>query len=489
MGYEEIEKKAGSGFFWKIMENGGTQGVQFLISLVLARLLSPKEYGTLAILSILVTLANVLIQNGFATSLIQKKEADALDFSSVLYCSLFLAGVLYLLLFLLAPRFAVFFGDPEMVSLVRVLLLVLFPGGLIAVQHAYIARNMAFRYLFEGTLLASLFSGGISIFLALGGFKVWALVWQQLVYYLLLAGFLSFRLKGFFGKRAFSPKRLGALFSFGSRILAASLLDTLFTNLYSLAIGKAFSQEILGNYYRGEQFPKLITGSGAAVIQSVLLPLMSAKQAEKKALQVLLSHTVRVSAYIIFPMMGGMAAAADRIILVLLGEQWRAAIPFLVLLALAYGMWPLHICNLQAIAATGRSDIFLWQEVIKKLLGLAVLALGICWGMLWLVVLKAVSEFLGILINAWPNRRLLSYGPFRQMKEVFPSFFLTLLMGASVWGIGRVLPYTLGGLLLQIGFGMAVYILLSLLFRLEEWSFLRDRIRNAWEGRKGRTWV
>lgn len=471
-----LSKKLSSSFFWKIMENGGSQGVQFIVSILLARLLSPKEYGLIALATIFISLANVLVQNGFATALIQRKEDRDNDYSSVLFLNLILAGGLYILLYIFSPNIAKFYKNPSIIEVFRLLGIVMLPGGVISVQNAYISRKMKFKSLFIATFFASILSGVISIFLAYRNFGVLALVWQQLIYYFSLM-LLLFICSDFRPALIFEINRLGALFSFGSKILMASLIDTGFENLNGLVLGKAYNEETLGNYNRGEQFPKLIIMNLGNAIQSVMLPLMSRYQDEKEKLRYLLKNSIILSSYIILPMMFGMVAMADTIILVLLGEQWKFAIPFLRLLSISYACWPIHIANLQAINALGRSDKFLRLEIIKKVLGVIALFIGVYFGALVVVAMKVLADFIGIFINAYPNRELLNYDAKMQLKDISKSIILASLMAVIVFLFGLVIPTSFIKLIILPIVGIISYILLSILSKNESFYFLVNHFK------------
>ena len=460
-----LSKKLSSSFFWKIMENGGSQGVQFIVSILLARLLSPKEYGLIALATIFISLANVLVQNGFATALIQRKEDRDNDYSSVLFLNLILAGGLYILLYILSPNIARFYKNPSIIEVFRLLGIVMLPGGVISVQNAYISRKMKFKSLFIATFFASILSGTISIFLAYRNFGVLALVWQQLIYYFSLM-LLLFICSDFRPALIFEISRLGALFSFGSKILMASLIDTGFENLNGLVLGKAYNEETLGNYNRGEQFPKLIIMNLGNAIQSVMLPL-----------RYLLKNSIILSSYIILPMMFGMVAMADTIILVLLGEQWKFAIPFLRLLSISYACWPIHIANLQAINALGRSDKFLKLEIIKKGLGVIALFIGVYFGALVVVAMKVLADFIGIFINAYPNRELLNYDAKMQLKDISKSIILASLMAVIVFLFGLVIPTSFIKIIILPIVGIISYILLSILSKNESFYFLVNHFK------------
>ena len=410
-----------NGLFWKVMENGGSQGIQFVISILLARLLSTEEYGIINIVLIFVTIANVIVQNGFGTALIQKREADGRDYSSVFFVNLAAAGVIYLVLYLGAPFIAAFCENPQLPAIVQVLSLVLLMGVLFV-----------------------------------------TVPWRP--------------------SAVFAPERVGSMFRFGWKLLCASLVDTLFTNLYGLTVGKLYDENTMGVYSRGEQFPKLIVTNLGTAIQAVMLPALSARQTHPEQVAGLLRRAIKTSVFVVLPMMAGLAAAADNMVLVLLGEKWRACVPFLQISCLAYAGWPMDIANLQALNAMGRSDVFLKLEIIKKCVGVVILLLSMRCGAVTFIAWKAAGDFLCTFINAWPNQRILGYSIRQLWRDVFPALGVSAVMGAAVYLARFLLPAGLLGLAGQVGMGVAVYLFLSWIFRLESFRYLW---RLVWEKLSG----
>ena len=475
----EMKQKVAKGLFWKLLENGGAQGVQFVIAILLARLLTPAEYGVVGIITIFITIANVFVQSGFSTALVQKRNADEADFSSVCYFELAAALLMYGLLYLAAPSIAAYYELPVLAPIVRVLGVVLFPGAVISVQTAYVSRTLEFRGLFLSTLAASLLSGGISVFMAWKGFGVWAMVGQQVLYYLALMTALFITVSWKPG-RLFFLSRIREMFSFGWKLLCASLLDTVFNNLYGLIIGKIYNEEALGSYTRGEQFPKLIATNLGAAIQAVLLPAFSAKQDDTAAVRRMVRRAIRLSSFLAVPMLLGLFAVADTLVLALLGEQWLICVPFLRIMCISYCFWPIHITNLQAINAMGRSDIFLKLELVKKALSIVALVIGIRYSVYGMVALKAVQDFLCTFVNGAPNRRLLKYSIWEQWRDMLPPMALSGVMCLLVIVCGRLLAdcFVWGRLAAQITVGIAAYIALAALFRLESFSYLLGMIKD-----------
>ena len=478
MAESDMKSKVARGLFWKLLENGGAQGIQFVIAILLARLLTPAEYGVVGIIMIFITIANVVVQNGFSTALVQKRDADSTDFSSVCYFSLAVAVVMYVLLYAAAPSIAEFYHIEELRAIVRVLAVVLFPGAVISVQTAYVSRNMEFKGLFLSTLLASLISGAFSIGMAYRGYGVWAMVGQQVAYYFVLMTVLFFTVS-WKPSAAFAIGRVRGMFAFGWKLLCASLLDTIFNNLYGLLIGKIYNEELLGSYNRGEQFPKLIATNLGAAIQAVLLPAFSARQDDIGQVRRMMRRAIQLSSFVVLPMLAGLFAVGDNLVLALLGEKWMVCVPFLRIMCISYCFWPIHITNLQAVNAVGRSDIFLKLEIVKKALSLLALVIGMQYSITIMVGLKAFQDFLCTFINAAPNQKLLGYSIFHQWMDVMPSALLSVVMCAAVWYVGRLLPgmNVWLTLLIQILCGVAVYGILAWAFKMESFRYLCDMVR------------
>lgn len=474
---ENMKKKVLSGLFWKVMENGGTQGIQFLVSVLLARMLTPAESGEVMLIMIFITIGNVFVQSGFNTSLIQKQKVDEADYSSAFYISMGIASMLYLVLFFSAPAIAAFYEQPVFVPVLRVLSLTLFFGAVTSVQSAAVARNLEFKKLCLASLTAAMGSGAIGVFMAAKGLGLWALVMQQFFYSFFLMAVLGI-LVSWRPRLLFSVKKARELFSYGWKILCSGLIDTVFNNVYGLVIGKIYNSDMMGQYSRGNQFPSLIANNLGAAIQSVMLPAFSACQDDRKRMKNMVRRSIVTSSYLVFPMMAGLIAVAEPMVRLLLTDQYLPCVPMLRLLCIAYATWPLHVANLQAINALGRSEIFLKLEIIKKIVSVIALLISLPFGIYVMVALKAVTDFLCTFINAYPNKRLLNYSFFEQWRDVFPSLLLSAAMCLAVYGIQFLIEGTLLTLTVQILTGIVVYGGLSWLFQVESFVYLKDLIRN-----------
>ena len=459
------------GLFWKLLERGGTQGIQFIIQIVLARLLMPKDFGAIALITIFIAIASVFVQSGFSTALIQKKNADETDFSSVFYLSLLVAGFLYVVLFFTAPFIADFYREQQLISVIRVLSITLIFGAVNSIQNAIISKNMEFKRFFFSSLGGIIPSGIIGIGMAYMGFGVWALVWQQFTNQLLITMILWLTVK-WRPKLVFSMDRLRTLFSFGWKLLCSALLDTTYTNIYGLVIGKMYDSAILGYYSRGNSFPSLIVSNINGSIGSVMFPALSANQDDRSRVKAMVRRSIVTSSFVIFPIMVGLAVCAEALIKIILTDKWLPCVPFLQMMCISYAFWPIHTANLQAINALGRSDIFLRLEIIKKVIGLTILSITIPFGIYIMVAFETITSLLSIIINSFPNRKLLNYGYKEQWRDIMPSLLLSVIMGAVVYTI-QLIGWNAGvTLFVQIIVGVVIYFGIAYLLKIECFNYI-----------------
>jgi len=423
-----------SSLFWKLLERVGTQGIQFVVQIVLARLLLPKDYGIIALVLIFIAIANKFVQSGLNTALIQKKDTDESDFSSVFYLSLFIACIIYILLFFTAPLFATFYGAPQIISVFRVMSITLFFGAFNSIQNAVIARNLQFKKLFFSSTGAIIVSGTVGVYMAYTGFGVWAIVGQQISNQLLVTLILWFTVK-WRPQLLFSFVRVKSLFSFGWKLLVSGLIDTIYRDLRSLIIGKMYNPVMLGFYNRGQQFPLFIITNINGSIQSVMLPVLSSQQDNRPRIKDMMRRAIVTSSFVIFPMMAGLAVTAEPLVKLLLTDKWLPCVPFLQIFCAIYALWPIHTANLQAINALGRSDIFLKLEIIKKIIGLSILGISVFYGVYAIMLGEALFGVMATFINAYPNKELLNYSYKEQCNDIYPSLLLSLVMGTVVYSL------------------------------------------------------
>ncbi|WP_026394799.1 lipopolysaccharide biosynthesis protein [Acetobacterium malicum] len=485
MNDKQIKSKVISSLFWKFMERLGTQGIQFIVQIALARLILPEEYGTIALITIFISFANVFVQYGFNTALIQKKDANETDFSSVFFLSLVVAGLCYAILFVSAPLIAQFFENAMLIPLLRVLSITLFLGGLNSIQNAVIARNLEFRKLFYSSLGAVVGSGIVGIAMAYNGFGAWALVAQQLTNQLMVASILWFTVRwrpGFL----FSLESLKGLFSFGWKLLVSALINMLYNNIQSLFIAKIYNPAMLGYFNRGQQFPSLIVSNINGSIQSVMFPALALKQDNLHRVKEMVRRAIVTSAFFIFPMMVGLAVIAEPLIKILLTDKWLPCVPFLQISCAAYALLPIHTANLQAINALGRSDIFLKLEIVKNVVSLAILGISLAFGIYAIAAGMFFSSVASSFINAYPNKKLLNYSYVQQLKDVMPSLLLSLAMGVIIYSFSWLNMNPGLTLTMQICVGVLIYFGMAKILKFECLSYLMITAKELLDNRKKR---
>jgi Membrane protein involved in the export of O-antigen and teichoic acid len=465
-----------SSLFWKLMERGGTQGIQFVVQILLARLLLPGDYGLIAIISIFIAIANVIIQNGFSTALIQGKNMGNADFSSVFYLNLLVTAILYTVLFFIAPFIAAFYKNDQFVPLLRTLSIVLFFGALNSIQNAVIARNMQFKKLFFSSLCAIIASGAAGILFAYWGYGVWALVFQQLINQLLITVVLWLIVK-WRPQKLFSYQRVKILFSFGWKVLVSSLIDTIYMNLRNLIVGKLFNPDVLGFYNRGDQFPSILLTNIDGSIQAVMFPTLSTSQDNRERVKYMVRRSIVTSSFVLLPVMMGLAVCAKPLVELLLTDKWLPCVPFLQISCLMYALWPVHTANLQAINALGRSDIYLKLEIIKKIMGVAILVITLFYGVYAIAWGGAAASLLSVFINSYPNKKLLGYSYREQLRDIMPSLGLSIAMGTVTYSIYFFNLPSLATLILQATIGILVYLIMAGLLKLECYTYLKTTFK------------
>lgn len=473
----ELKQKVSKGVVWAFLEKFCTTGVSFLVTLVLARLLTPADYGTVALLAIFIAIANALADCGFGQALVQKKDATDVDFNSVFYASVTLAVVLYLVLFVSAPAIARFYSTQQLVAILRVMSVTLIFNAINSVQTAELNRALLFNLSFRINLVQSASSAIAGISFALCGYGSWALVWSQVI-----GGFAGMMARWFVikwrPKLMFSWQSLRGLFSFGWKMTVSTVLNSAMNNLSGALIGKIYTKADLAFVEKGQSLP--FTGMSVVngTVEKVSFPALAKLQDQADRVREGMRAMIKCITFLVFPLMIGCAVCAPRIVPLLYGDQWVAAIPYMQVACFTAALWPFHTLNLQAIAALGRSDIFLKLEIVKKVLAIIIIMFAIRLGVFPFVLISAlVSSPLSLLINSWPNRKLLGYSIKRQLQDVLPNLAAALLMGVICFFVG-LLPgwfninldkvlLDLITVLVQIAIGVVVYVLLAIAFRMK----------------------
>ena len=458
------------------MERCGAQVVSFVVSIVLARILEPELYGTIALITVITSILQVFVDSGMANALIQKKDTDDLDYSSVFYFNVAFCLVLYIGLFFASPLISRIYGSPDLVLVIRVLGLTIVVSGVKNVQQAYVAKTMQFRRFFFSTLGGTLFSAVVGITMAYRGFGIWALVAQQLLNAAVNTAILWLTV-GWKPKLMFSLQRLGGLVSYGWKLLVSALLDTIYLKISQLVVGLKYTSSDLAYYNKGDQLCVLVVENINSSIDSVLLPVLSAEQDSRDHVREMTSRAIKTSSYIMMPLMMGMAVCAEPLIRLLLTEKWLPCVPYMQIFCAMYAFYPLHTANLNAIKAMGHSDIFLKLEIIKEIVGIGLIFAAMNISVYAVAVSQLISGLISLVINAWPNRKLLGYKLTKQLRDILPALLLACLMGVCIYPISLLGLSDWLTLLIQVPLGIAIYVGGSVIFRVDSFSFMLDVLR------------
>ena len=471
-------KKVLSNLLWRFAERCGAQVIQFVVQIVLARLLAPEAYGTIALVVVIANIFQVFVDSGLGNALIQKKDADDLDFSSVFYFNIVCCLILYGVVFFTAPLISDFYNNAELTPIVRVLCLTIVVSGLKNVQQAYVSKTLQFKKFFGATLIGTLISAVVGISMAYLGFGVWALVAQRLTN-LIIDTLAIWLLVEWRPRLMFSFARLRGLISYGWKLLASAVLDTVYNNLWQMIIGKVYTKSDLAYYNQGNQFPNVIVTNINASIDSVLLPVMSNEQDDTNRVRLMTSRAIKTSTYLMAPLMMGLAFTADAVVVLLLTEKWLPCVMFLRIFCITYMFYPIHTANLNAIKALGRSDIFFKLEIAKKCVGLILLIVSVRISVEAMAYSLLVSSVCSQIINSWPNRKLLGYSYVQQVKDILPNIVLAVFMGVVVYMVRFLGLRPIITLIIQVPLGVVLYLVGSIITKNSSFIYLVGIVKPA----------
>ena len=458
MAEESLKQKSVKGAAWSFADNIASSGITFLVGLVLARLLSPDEYGLIGIILLFITVFNSIIDSGFTAALIRKKDATDKDYNTVFITNLVISIALFVLLFFCAPLISAFFNRPELTSLTQVMGVVLIINALSLVQNAVITKRIDFKTKTKASLISSIVSGVIGICMAMMGFGVWSLVGQQisrqaintLCLWLYNKWLPSFK---------FYWHNFKELWSFGYKLLLSGLINTLWGEIYQVVIGKCYSAETLGQYTQARQYTTIFSSNLNNVIQRVSYPVLSSIQDDKERLKGGYRRIIKLSMLLSFVLCLGMAAVAKPMILVLIGDQWLPCVPLLQIISFSMMLYPLHALNLNMLQVAGRSDLFLRLEIIKKCIGVIPILFGIFGNIYWMLIVGVITGgCIDYILNSYYSGKFVNYSSWEQLKDIMPSFVLAISMAALVFSVSfiPINPYVLLPIQIVVG---AIYVL------------------------------
>ncbi len=477
---ENLRGKTILGVAWQFSERMLSQVITFVLQIILARILFPEDYGIIALIGIFTQVLLKIITAGFATGLIQKKDADNLDFSTVFYFSIFISVLFYSLLFILAPIIALFFKQfPQqiLIDVIRVLGVGIIISAINSVQRAYVSRQMDFKHFFKATLGAKILSASVGIAMAYNGYGVWALVTQILLesFVSTLTLWCSVKWRPLF---AFSFERLKGLFSYGWKIFTASIIKVIYNDIRGLVIAKVYTANDLAFYNRGQTFPQLVDTNISGTIESVLFPAISKIQDEPDEMLRVLRRAIKTSCFIVMPLLAILAGIGDNLIEVLLTSKWLPSVVYLQILSFSFILAPVEVESLQAIKAIGRSDLVLKLEVIKRTIGILTLVLAVPFGVKAIALSTLISSVLSAMVNIYPTKKVLGYTFKQQIVDVAPTLLLAILVFVIAWSLNNLDFNIYITLFIQIVVSGIIYILSSILLKIESFYYLKKMILN-----------
>jgi O-antigen/teichoic acid export membrane protein len=466
---ESLKNKTVKGLGWSALDNATRYGMQFVIGIVLARLLSPDDYGLLGLVGIFTVVCTAFVNGGFTTALIRKKNATDDDYNTVFICNLGMSLLLYAVTFLCAPLIANFFERQELTALVRVSSLGLIIGALGLVQQTRLTKRIDFKTQTKITLVASVVSGIVGIGMALAGFGVWALVWQQLVSQATTT-LLLYVYNRWLPRLSFSAESFHDLFGFGWKMMVSILLDAVWKELTQVVVGKFYSPATLGQYTRAKHYAKLLSSNLTSVVERVTYPVLSSIQDDKQRMVSAYRRIIRTSMFITTVALFSLAAVSEPLIYCMIGPKWHEASTYLPLICITFSLYPLHAINLNMLQVQGRSDLFLGLEVIKKIISLAPLFVGAFVGIIPMLWVNIIVGIIAYFLNSYFSGRLLGYSSWMQLRDIAPSYALATSIALSVWFM-KYLPLSYWIILpLQIAVGAIVFFSICKLFKMNEYN-------------------
>ena len=472
-----LKHKVFSGVIWKGLERICAQLVSMVVSIILARILMPDDYSIVSIAAIFFAFCNLFISSGLNTALIQKKDADILDYSTVFTVSISIATVLYVIMFFCAPMIARWYSKELITHVIRILGLTFFVNAYKSILSAKISADMEFRKFFYSTIIGTVISAIVGITMAIRGYGVWALVAQQMTNSIIDSAVLTFTSKVRF-HLAFSYERFKPLFAFGGKIFLASIISTIYDECRPLIVGLKFSTTDLAFYNKGQSFPSLINSIGNNTLSSALFPALAKVQESKENILGMTRRFMKLSSFVVFPMMLGMLGIAESFVRVVLTEKWLPIVPYMRLFSVAFMLDLIQVGNLQAIRALGRSDLILKMEIIKKTSYAVVILLAVILAKTPLLLASTgiITSIIATIVNTYPNKQLIGYGFLQLFSDLVPNLIPAILMAVIVFFINRLNLNMYILIILQLIVGCVSYALLCFAFRNENVLYLKNNL-------------
>lgn len=475
---ESLKKRTVSGLIWSFADNFVNLGITFIVGIILARLLSPREFGLIGMLTIFIAISQSFINSGFSQALIRKKDPSIADYSTVFYFNLLIGIFCFLILFFCAGLISRFFNEPQLKLLLQVLGFSLIINAFTLIQQTILTRRIDFKLQTKISIISSVVSGVVGIGMAFAGYGVWSLAIKTLTMYA-ITSILLWLWNKWKPILVFSIKSFKELFSFGSNLLISGLIDTIYRNLFYFIIGKYYSAQELGYYTRADQFNMLPSSSMTTVIQRVSYPVLSSIKEDIPKLKEAYSKLIKSTMLICFVLMFGLAAIARPMILTLIGEKWEPCVIYLQMLCFVGMFYPLSALNLNMLEVEGRSDLFLRLEIIKKSLAIPIILIGILWGIKAMISGMIVNTLIAYYLNSYWSGRFIGYSFKEQIKDILPSFLLAAGMSVVVFVTGLFIPLPSLPLLLgQLVIGVLFIIGICETVNFKDYMYIKEIVKD-----------
>lgn len=473
---ESLKAKTAKGIIWSSIERFSVQFIQLIIQILIARILTPDDFGIIGMLAIFLAIAQSFIDSGFSNALIRKVDRTEVDNSTVFYFNIVVGIISYAILYFSAPLIAHFYNTPILTPITRVISIGVFLNSLSIVQRAILTAKIDFKTQAKASLIAVIISGLVGVYLAKSGYGVWALVWQAVINYGVNTAILWVLTK-WWPLWTFSWNSFKEMFGFGSKLLLSGLLDTVFKNIYTIVIGKVYSSADLGNYTKANQFAQFPSANLSGIMQRATYPLLCDFQNDDERLRYVYRKYLRLSAYIIFPLMIGLSAVAYPLLIALLTEKWVGAVIMLQILCIAMMWYPIHAINLNLLQVKGRSDLLLKLEIIKKIVLVIILCITIPMGIVWMCIGQILSSSLALVINTHYTGKLINLGFIKQMKDLIPAILYSSSMGVVVYVSTLFVTNNIVKVMIGVTVGILYYVIVSILTKSAEFKDLLSLLK------------
>jgi len=474
---EQIKQKTISGLTWSFVDNFTNLGIQFVVGIILARLLSPSEFGLIGMITIFIAVSQSFIDSGFSNALVRKKECSQADYSTVFFFNLSAGIILYILLFILSRPISNFYSQSELQPLIKVLGLSLIIRSFSIIQGVILVKKIDFKSQAKISVLSTFISGTAGVIMAYSGFGVWSLVARTVSAALLSSVFL-WLWNRWMPLPVFSKKSFKELFGFGSKLLISGLIDTIYNNIYYLIIGKYFSAKELGYYTRADLLKDIPSKNINGIVSTVTYPVLSTLQDDKAKLKAGYRRIIKSVMLISFVLMIGMSAAAEPMVITLIGEKWRPSVVYLQMLCFVGMLYPLHALNLNMLKVQGRSDLFLKLEVIKKILAIPTIVIGIIFGIKIMILGMMATSLISYYLNSYWSGKFIGYSMKEQIVDIIPSFLIAMVMGIIIYLTGFILKISyLPKLIILVLMGSSLVILFCETTKFEDYIYLKDVVK------------